>query len=270
MKVSYQCHVVTKGGLASHELEDAFWPPPSQGLGDHDQMVCAVADGATQGSHSGPWAEALCKAFVHLGRDLPLKDHDITLGPWLKSLWTEAKKYFDQWEKTYLNTRAQAGRQLAWFEEAVMQSGAFSTLLGVSLVREDHNRYMLNTLAIGDSCLFILREGKVFRSFPIGRSEQFKKSPYLVASDPAKNGGLKTATFLYRESLKTEDSLFLCTDALSCWILQQLEQEQDPGEQLLGLAQGGDDNFKKFICDQRDQQSMRNDDVTFVHIQLLE
>lgn len=270
MNLSYRCHMETKAGLKSHEVEDAFWPPQDQGLGDGGPILCAIADGATQGSHSGPWAEALCQAFVQFGANLPLKDHDITLGPWLSGLWTQAKKNFDLWEKTYLQKRAETGRNLAWFEEAVMQSGAFSTLLGLSMVPSGPNAFALNTLAIGDSCLFIVRDGKIYRSFPHGRSEQFKQAPYLVATDPGKNSRLKMATFLYRETLQTGDSIFLCTDALSCYILEQVEQKLDPAVELMALAQGEPDVFKGFIADKRAQKTMRNDDVTFVHIHLRE
>jgi len=286
VKLCYSSQSAPKEGVAPEEMEDAHWPSfphatPNPGDGSPSPpggvplehplqrpFYCAVADGATQGSHSGPWALALCQAFVAQGDTFPHRDLDISLSPWLRSLWLTAKTAFDLWEKTYLHDRAAKGRQLAWFEEAVMQTGSFSTLLGLAISPPTDEGLLLHAVAMGDSCLFLLRQNQIDRSFPLVHSDQFKNSPYLIATDPQKNDRLKGATSLYQETLQVGDSLFMCTDALSAWIMRQREQNNDPSERLLALAEGPPQEFHSFLREERSLHRMRNDDVTLVHVKV--
>src|SRR5262249_45599942 len=143
-------------GNATHEYEDAY------AVGT-DALRIAVADGASETSFARQWAELLVEGFVQAAPS------PAELNAWvtpLQATWAQG----------------QQGKATAWYAERKVQDGAFSSLLGLAI---DQDRW--RALAVGDSCLFMVRSGKLARAFPLERSEQFNNSPSLLSSKPRAN-----------------------------------------------------------------------------------
>jgi hypothetical protein len=121
----------------------------------------AVADGAAESAESGRWARMLVETFVHAAPEKPWPD-------WLPPLqqqWSAAVRRPDE-----------AG-PLPWFLEGRYRDGAYATFLGLLL-----NETRWASLAVGDSCLFLVRDGRLAVRFPLEQSSQFDNSPWLVGS----------------------------------------------------------------------------------------
>src|SRR5262249_61659804 len=114
--------------------------------------------GARETSFARQWAELLVEGFV---QEAPSAAELHDWASPLQAKWAEG----------------QQGKATAWYAERKAQDGAFSSLLGVTI---DQDRW--RALAVGDSCLFVVRAGKIARAFPLERSEQFNNSPSLISS----------------------------------------------------------------------------------------
>lgn len=88
---------------------------------------------------------------------------------------------------------------------------------------EDGNPFSFIANGIGDSCLFVVREGLIQQSFPLARSEEFDLNPESVCSVNLNRDQLLS---LRQTSgrCSSEDWLVLCTDAVACWLLHCHEQ----------------------------------------------
>src|SRR5688572_24662605 len=67
-----------------------------------------------------------------------------------------------------------------WFLEGRDERGAFATFLGLKI---DGGHW--HALAVGDACLFVVRDGRHHLSFPIEHSSQFGNTPLLIGSRTA-------------------------------------------------------------------------------------
>jgi hypothetical protein len=220
-----------KQGHSADEYEDAFAADPAGGR-------FAVADGASESSFAGLWARLLVEGFV---RPSP---H-----------WLEAAR------------RAWAaevdGRPLAWYGEAKRDEGAFATFLGL-LVEDGRWR----ALAVGDTCLFQVRQDRLIEAFPVPRAEDFDNRPRLLGSRPAADARREPHAE-GRGDWQPGDHLLLMTDALAHWFLRGHEAGERPWKELMGLPAGSAANaaFAGWVEDRR-RRDLRNDDVTLVLITL--
>jgi len=205
----------------------------------------AVADGATESSYAALWARMLVDEFVGSTAAEPG-----CWAAWLPALQT-------RWE-------IEVGqRPLSWYAEIKWQQGAFATFLGV-VVEPPRWR----ALAVGDSCLFHIRDQKLHCAFPLKRSCDFASSPWLVGSR-----GFAPPMMAIRE-LRLEgdfdhgDRLWLMTDALAQWFLRRLEVGERPWELLEHLltAPDGATCFSAWIGALRGATDIRNDDVTLMAV----
>ena len=73
---------------------------------------------------------------------------------------------------------------------------------------------------MGDSCLFVVRNDRLWMSFPMEDAAQFDNNPTLVCSKPdnADRTSGKTYTGPDGECV-AGDSFILASDALACWFL---------------------------------------------------
>ena len=55
---------------------------------------------------------------------------------------------------------------------------------------DDSRPLSWQAVAVGDSCLFVVRGGRLYSSFPLEDTAQFDNSPALVCSNPANAGDL--------------------------------------------------------------------------------
>ncbi len=202
----------------------------------------AISDGATESAWSGQWANLLVEAFVG-APECPLGEPG-----WLRlaqERWGEAVR---------LPADAEP---LPWFLQEQYEQGAFATFLG--LVVEGRQ---WRALAVGDSCLFRVRQGKPLLSFPLEQSAQFGSTPVLLGSRCAA-GEVMDEDRRQSGEVRPGDHLFLMTDALACWFLSEVEAGHRPWLHLQDLD-AEPDGFEEWVDRLRGAGKLRNDDVALV------
>jgi len=248
MHVSAQPYSVPKAGNSEEEYEDAYWPS-GQVEDSGASFSFAVADGATEASYSKAWARILVEAYCNG----PLDASDLTERlPGLQAKWRES-----------LDTQS-----LPWYAEEKVHDGAFSSLLGLTIdevVSPDGLLRVWKATAIGDSCLFQVRDDELIVSFPLTRSEQFNSRPTLVSSNPASNAHLSEHVLNIKDHWEVEDAFYLMTDALACWFLKAVEDGKKPWK----IKRNAPEDFETWIRRLRKDGLIRNDDVTLFRVELL-
>jgi hypothetical protein len=249
--IGYLAFRLPRQGYRLEECQDAS-------AGDPERGRFAIADGAAESPYSALWAHLLVEDFVRHHERMP------PWASWLPSLqerWVAASGLAPSRE------RPDAG--VPWYLEPGLIQGAFATFLG--LVIEDNSWH---ALAVGDSCLFQMRQGELVRTFPIARAADFSNAPWLIGSRtspgevPHKNGVQDQGDW------QPGDRLWMMTDALAQWFLIQVEAGGKPWlalDPLLHTAGSADDSqqaFTAWIDGQRALRHLRNDDVTLLAISL--
>lgn len=237
-RMAWRAFCLPKRGNSAEEYEDAFAGDPRSGR-------FAVADGASESSFAGLWAKLLVGGFVHKLASQPGQSS------WLAPLQQRWAQEVD-------------GMELSWFAEAKREQGAFATFLGLSLKQSDDPRTgSWLALAVGDSCLFQTRDDALVKAFPLTRSTDFGSHPKLLGSRSANHGPEQQE----RGKWRTGDRLWLMTDALAQWFLHRLEHGQKPWRALEHvLSENHEATPDTWIEKLRDQDGLRNDDVTLVLI----
>lgn len=232
-----------KRGNRLDEWEDAYAADDARGR-------FAVADGATESGYAKSWAQLLVNRFVE--SDEPEPEH------W--DSWFSAAQ--QAWAAQF------AGRELPYYAQDKCDQGAFAAFLGVVLKEEEHLVFQWHAVAVGDSCLFHTRDFELLRAYPLQRSELFNTRPNLLGS---RDRPAQVTKFWSPPAFgigQPEDRLWLMTDALAHWTLDQHEQGNNPWrelEQLLATAESGE-TFPAWIERLRDHRKMRNDDVALLAI----
>ncbi len=237
-----------KAGNDPEEYEDAF----RVGCG---AARVAVSDGASESAFAREWANALVEAFVALPPEL--------CGLTEESLneWLAAPR--EQWRSEVPWDR------IPWHGEAKARAGAFATLLGLTFgsAPDDSGRLCWQALAVGDSCLFVVRGDRLDLSFPLDDAAQFDNNPALVCSNPDNAGELWEAVRLHGGECAAGDLFVLATDALACRFLAQDADGEKPWESLPALDPS---EWDAWIDEQRRAGLMRNDDTTLVIIEVVQ
>ena len=265
MTLSVQAFWLPQGGNAIEEYEDAF---------DYSiaERCFAIADGATESSFAGRWAQGLVRRFTahplfqSLGPDCQWEgDAPAELLEWLEPLqraWREGI----EWER------------LPWFAEEKAQAGAFSSLLGFAFAGEESlprpsasetpitEGVRWHTLAIGDSCLFQVRDDALLTAFPLKCAEQFGNRPLLLSSNPANNRRVWDEVRRDEGDCQPGDLFLMMTDALAHWFLAQHEVDEKPWALLCDLKT--EEDFAAFVAHLRQERLIRNDDTTLLMIHL--
>ena len=246
MHVFVQSHCLAKAGNTPDEYEDAFWPEQAEKVAEAFRV--AVADGATETSFSRQWAELLVRAYCAneaMHRDLGW------ILPWIQKVWC----------------RRVSAKPLPWYAEAKLQFGAYSSLIGLTIwgKRLESGTARWKAIAVGDSCLFQVRDNRLIIAWPLRRSDQFNNRPLLISSRPENNAYLAEQIARLSGDWESGDLFYLMTDALACWFLRTLEQGYVPGEVIPDF---GNQTFSDWIADLRASKQMRNDDVTLVAVRV--
>ncbi len=239
MRLDFEAYWLQKSGNARAEYEDAY--APIQATDDErGEFRCAVADGATETSFSGLWAQLLVDAYV----DQRLAHVNAQTIASIAPLWHQE-----------IAART-ATKPLPWYALEKLERGAFSSLIGLSIRPDGQWR----ALCVGDSCLFHVRPRQAIRALPYHLPEQFTNHPLLISTGA--NPGIVVQKA--RGQWKTGDYFLLMTDALAHFFLSQRSLRA----QLLAptLDQAG---FEQLIEAARGDRICRNDDVTFVKIAVL-
>ncbi|MEW6523789.1 MAG: protein phosphatase 2C domain-containing protein [Bacillota bacterium] len=246
MQVRVWTFWLPKAGNHPDEYEDAFYPL-QDGYYTGEHLRFAVADGASEGMLSEVWARLLVKAFVRHGSS--------AAETWLERSF----RSWASWQRHYLSARAARKRPLQWFEEPGWRAGAFASLVGLTL-----SPGAWRATAVGDSCLFLVRQNRVHRAFPLTSSSQFGGRPGLLSSRSESNRGLDTLDA--GGHVQVGDRFYLMTDALACYFLGAMERGEAPGDETALLEQ----DFLRRIQTLRANALLKNDDVTMVGIEILQ
>ena len=181
MRVSTQAFHAPKKGNSEAEYEDAFFPDGCER--EAAEFRCAIADGASESAFAQVWAALLVRGFA------------------------ERQMHLEQLRQKWLASIN--GQSLPWFLERKVKAGAYAAFVGLS-IRENarHNSNgkaakdepqetwldqhgvaapvkvagTWRAVAIGDSCLFQVRGDELVTVGPIGKSNEFDNSPYLLGS----------------------------------------------------------------------------------------
>jgi len=233
---------LTKRGNSLEEFEDAFAVDPAVGR-------FAVADGATESSFSGRWAEALVQAFVRQPPFWPPEPEALAI--WMEPLQSEWLNGIS-WDR------------LPWYAVEKAQAGAFATLLGLEFAPDATGEAggTWRALSVGDSVLFQIREGELHLSWPVSASCQLGSRPGLLSSLPGRNDRVLEERATIGGEARPGDRFLLMTDSPAKWFLTEREAGGRPWERLLSLPNGA--AFEAWVMETREQHAMRNDDVTLV------
>ena len=223
IRLRWRNYLTPKRGNSAAECEDAI-------EGDVVDKRFAIADGASESYAAGEFARMLAREYVSNGADRE---------------WLIQPRV--QWQERF------GKGEVAWYAEEKIASGAHATFLGLNVGTEgEHGRW--SAVAAGDSCLFVLHEGKLATSFPLDQSSAFNGAPALVRShgeEPMWEFGMG--------ELHGGDRLLLATDALAQYLLCTSEAGNFAGPALLSIQDA--DDFAKWVQDARAAGQLKNDDV---------
>jgi len=234
---------IAKAGNTAAECEDAYaWA--SDDFADY----FSVSDGATESSFSREWAKELVHDFV----DRSISTHSIVnpsnLNDWLLPL-----------QRNWANWLA--SQNLVWFAKRKAEQGTFATLIGL-IIQQD---LQWEAFAVGDSCLFVVRDGNLKHSFPLTKSNELGYRPYLIGT--LRQTELPAVARHLTDIAQQGDRLYVVTDALAGWILASLEDRQNPWVQLDQILSHS--AFSAWVEILRDRREIVNDDTTLLHIEIV-
>jgi Protein phosphatase 2C len=228
-----------KRGHTAAEYEDAWAANP-------DRMRFAVADGASEASYSGLWAQLLTDAFV------------TAPSPWDSSDWLVEPRI--AWSSKVDSL------DLSWYAEMKRAQGAFAAFVGVAVRPPGPDSVgRWRAIAFGDSCLLRVRNGRPLRAFPLQNSAEFGNQPNLVASRPS----VAAPAFVYDQgTCLPGDCFYLVTDAIAHWFMLHSERDRKPWKDLQPVLSSpeGPEAFAAWVEARRDRDELRNDDVTVLAI----
>jgi len=203
--------VVPKGGEAPEDTEDAV-------AFNEQNYRYAISDGVGQSFFAGIWSKLLANRFVYDGdaanRSLLI---DRAWQSWLEPIR-------EKWAREVEERISRSGRRY------YLQSGtqyAAATFVGLEITPESME---WKALAIGDTCLF--QFGKIgsrvhFKTvLPIEHPDQFDNYPPYVASVAGQNRHMPR---FFHGKCKQGDLFLLATDALSTWLLANIQADVAPG-----------------------------------------
>ena len=244
-----------KAGNHADEYEDASKVryPQRIGASGRDVARVAVSDGASESAFAREWANILTDSFVKRPPELRSLSDD-TLQGWLAQAQEEWNGVVP-WDR------------IPWHGEAKARVGAFATLLGLTVgtTPGSSQRLSWHAIAVGDSCLFVVRDDLLLLSFPLEDAAEFDNTPALVCSNPANTTGLWEGVQLDSGECAQGDLFILASDALAYWFLAKNAAREKPWETLLALDSPG---WAAWVEEERRSGSMRNDDTTLVTIKV--
>lgn len=245
---SYARYVAKDTAFAA-EYEDAF----RVGL---EQGCAAIADGVSSAIFSGRWARILVRKVVEDPPDLSQPDGWVK---WLadpRRLWLEDIDFprMPQNQKAKLRQVGGAYCTLCWVEfHSLPDQEARS------------GRCTLRAYAMGDSCLLLIRSGRLLTSFPLAKAVDFDLDPDSICSVASSRDGQQSLAVTDIDCLDG-DVVVLVTDAIGKWMLECVEAGQPtPWEQLWTLAEG---DWAAAIERLREANAMKRDDTTMVVLQV--
>jgi hypothetical protein len=242
-----------KHGHTDEECED--YGANRSSNDDHPETYWfAVADGASESSYSNKWAKILAGGYC---------DGEFQFSDFNESLSRLSK----QWRIDLVFD------QLPWYAKQKLDLGAFAALAGLKLTKTNEHTFNAEWEAVGDSCIFHIRDNKIIKSFPIPNVDEFKFSRVLISSNVQQNHEVQVNIQQDTTQASSGDLFLLATDAMACWILRRYNEEPtEVIERLCNLETNHD------FCDLVRQERLkpleeggyylRNDDATLIRVSI--
>ncbi|WP_277869291.1 protein phosphatase 2C domain-containing protein [Actinopolymorpha singaporensis] len=261
---------VPKAGNTPAECEDALRVSPDVPYHDYfeDAVIAAMCDGASESMLVEHWAGLLAETALQHASTASFFDAAESFSDFA----TDAIVKWRNWLAEYLATRSQQGRPLKWYEEAKIPQGAFSTLLvmRVDPTSDDHAASW-KAAALGDTCLFHVRDEQVIESFPIQNINEFGNTPMLFGSLNRDVALISERTQFRHGICEAGDELFIMTDALAAWFFScnDKARSEEALHQLrkYSLHENLED-FTQWISELRATGEIHNDDVSVIHVEV--
>jgi hypothetical protein len=210
----------------------------------------AVADGASEGWQSRAWANRLSVSFV---RHPP---EPATFPQWLAAV---RGGYTPPDAPT-----AETGG--SWYSELKQAQGSYATLLGLELHPASGGGMKWKAVAVGDSCLLVVRGGGIHQSFPVETRDGFSNRTPLV---PSQTDAKCPEPEWLAGRAEPGDLLILATDGLAAWLMAR-DDDAAPWGDLLAVLRESDATRRteRLLTLVRDSQAEHNDDITLVAVRV--
>lgn len=229
--------------------------PAQIGSARRERARVALSDGASESAFASNWASILVRRFVDSPPEIASLNHAV-LNQWLEPCQT-------RW-------RSRLPEKLPWHGRNKVQRGALATLVGLTFRCSGGNKPVVSwqAMAVGDSCLFVVREDSLALAWPAIGSAQFDNAPPLICSNPDNNQQLWPQVRFAAGEGAPGDQFILASDALSAWILRERESGRKPWHSLLAI--GNKQEWREWVADRRSERAIRNDDTTLLVTELVE
>lgn len=223
-----------------------------------------IADGVSSAIFSRDWARLLTRTAVI---DPPDTYDSQKFLEWVKPLQ-------DAWrDKVDFQTVSQDWRR----GPKLKSTGAQSTLLILEVDCPDdedghnENDRRLRAHAIGDCCLFLIRNSEKVLSFPMCDADAFAEPPHIISSINKKAEYAEKFCHL-EDYCQIGDLIVVCTDAIGLWAMEEYQR----GNQIDWLRYWDHDSaWQSDIQELRDRSPkdtrgrMRVDDCTLVLLKVI-
>lgn len=216
----------------------------------------AVADGATEAYRAGEWAELLTEAYI-----TSFPPPDGPSGPQRKKV---IREWFGDQVRMWLE-RPVPSAGTWWAKGAERKQPPSAAFAGLQFI-PDREAAAWEATAIGDCCLFQIRQGRLAAAFPLTSPSQFGTSPDLLTTADGRLEGSLDALRTCTGTALPGDVFVLATDATSKWLLSQDEYDQRSWGRL-GFF--GIKKFTRMMAELRAADAIDTDDVAVVVIVIL-
>jgi hypothetical protein len=256
---------VPKRGSSPWEYEDAVWiGPDGNGSGElhSSSLTMAIADGASESLLAGRWARRLVEVFGtnKAGRTRPA----------FVAAYRMAVCGWEDEVAEYTKERVERGSPIQWYEEPGLAKGAHATILAAEFSDGRRGRAPTwSASALGDSCLFQVRDELLYASFPMSDASSFSYQPSLLGSRGVEDAVLRRHVKVTTRDWERGDSFYLMTDALAAWFLRINASGGRPWDPLRDMdTLDAELDFADWVEERRDSDQLNNDDTTLVRIDM--